>query len=72
MWAEAQDIAEPLNDYWNGRGLYAEAAAWTDRVRLATEDTDGVPPDWTAPQGPYGSSSSGAQARRQSGQRTAG
>ena len=51
FWDEAQAIAQPLTRYWDGRGLYAEAAAWTDRVRLATEDTDGTPPDWTAPPG---------------------
>ena len=43
-WAEAQDIAEPLSCYWRGRGLYAEAGVWTDRVRLATEDSGGIPP----------------------------
>jgi tetratricopeptide (TPR) repeat protein len=43
-WTEAQRIAQPLSSYWDGRGLSAEAAAWTDRVRLATEDADGLPP----------------------------
>ena len=67
-WDQAQAIAEPLTHYWDGRGLSAEAAAWTDRIRLATEDADGVPPAWAAPRGPCGSSSS---ARRPSGRRTA-
>jgi len=44
-WAQAQAIAQPLTHYWDGRGLDAEAAAWTDRVRLATEDTHGAPPE---------------------------
>src|SRR5262249_28150388 len=34
----------PLTRYWDTHGLYAEPAAWTDRVRLATEATDGIPP----------------------------
>jgi tetratricopeptide (TPR) repeat protein len=44
FWGEAQAIAQPLTYYWDSRGLYAEAAAWTDRVRLATEDVDRSPP----------------------------
>jgi tetratricopeptide (TPR) repeat protein len=43
-WREAHFIAQPLNDRWNARGLYEEARAWVDRVRLATEDADGNPP----------------------------
>ena len=43
LWDEAQAIAQPLTRYWDSRGLSAEAAAWTDRVRLATEDADGPP-----------------------------
>ena len=44
-WGEALAIAEPLVDYWNTRGQYFEADAWTDRARLAIEDADGKPPD---------------------------
>jgi len=44
LWDEAQAIAQPLIRYCDSRGQYAEASAWTDRVRLATEDADGTPP----------------------------
>jgi tetratricopeptide (TPR) repeat protein/tRNA A37 threonylcarbamoyladenosine biosynthesis protein TsaE len=44
FWREAQFIAQPLNNRWDARGLYEEARAWVDRVRLATEDADGNPP----------------------------
>ena len=64
-WAEAQAIAEPLTGYWDGRGLYAEAAAWTDRVRLATEDTDGMPPGLGQPRRDLWLFFAGEQAQRQ-------
>ena len=44
-WGEALAIAEPMVGFWNARGQYVEADAWTDRVRLAIEDADGTPPD---------------------------
>ena len=47
------------------RGLYAEAAAWTDRVRLATEDADGVPPELDSAAGDLWLFFVGAQAQRQ-------
>jgi tetratricopeptide (TPR) repeat protein len=50
-WDEAQAIARPLNDYWKARGLYAEADAWTDRVRLGVEDPSGAPPALDSPAG---------------------
>ena len=70
-WAEAQAIAQPLTLYWDGRGLSAEAAAWTDRVRLATEDADGAPRTGQRRRGPSGSFSS-ARKPAAAGQRTAG
>jgi len=42
LWEEAHEIASPLIRYWDRRGLYAEATAWTDRVRMVTEDIDGT------------------------------
>jgi tetratricopeptide (TPR) repeat protein len=65
FWAEAQAIAEPLTLYWDGRGRSAEAAAWTDRVRLATEDADGVPPGLDSAAGSLWLFFVGDQARRQ-------
>ena len=64
-WHEAQHIAEPLSLYWRGRGLYAEAGAWTDRVRLATEDADGTPPGPDSAAGRLWLIFAGAQAQRQ-------
>jgi tetratricopeptide (TPR) repeat protein len=64
-WAEAEQIARPLSRYWDGRGLYAEAAAWTDRVRLAVEDPGGAPPALESPAGALWLSSTSAQATRQ-------
>ena len=65
FWAEAQAIAQPLTLYWDSRGLSTEAAAWTDRVRLATEGTDGVPPGLDSAAGALWLFFVGAQARRQ-------
>jgi tetratricopeptide (TPR) repeat protein len=64
-WAEAQGIAQPLSSYWRGRGLHAEAAGWTDRVRLATEDADGTPPGLDSAPGQLWIFFTGEQAQRQ-------
>ena len=64
-WAEAQAIAQSLNEYWKARGRYAEADAWTDRVRLAVEDPGGVPPALQSPAGGLWLFFTGAQATRQ-------
>jgi tetratricopeptide (TPR) repeat protein len=64
-WAEAQAIAQPLGFYWDARGLAAEAAAWTDRARLATEDTDGVPPGLDSTAGALWLLFAGKHAQRQ-------
>jgi tetratricopeptide (TPR) repeat protein len=50
-WEHAQDIAEPLNEYWNARGLAEEARGWVDRGRLALEAPDGTPPGLEDPAG---------------------
>ena len=43
-WAEAQAIAQPLDEYWKARGHYSQARAWTAQARRATEDVNGKPP----------------------------
>ena len=55
LWERATAIVQPLTYYWDSRGLYAEAGAWTDRVRLATEDADGSPPGLDSAPGSSGS-----------------
>jgi tetratricopeptide (TPR) repeat protein len=44
-YAEAQALLQPLNDYWDARGLTQEARGWVDRCRRATEGAEGRPPD---------------------------
>jgi tetratricopeptide (TPR) repeat protein len=43
LCADAGHIIDPLNEYWNARGLDEEADAWADQVRLITEDSHGIP-----------------------------
>ena len=50
-WGSAQKILQPLNDFWDTRGLVVEARGWVERVRLATESPDGAPPTWDSPAG---------------------
>ena len=50
-WQLAQAIAEPLNQYFDSRGLDEEARGWVDRVRLAIEDSHGSAPDAETPAG---------------------
>ena len=35
-WNDAKDIVEALDEYWDTRGLRAEATAWADRILGAT------------------------------------
>ncbi|MFJ9976703.1 tetratricopeptide repeat protein, partial [Streptomyces cyaneofuscatus] len=51
QWAEAQDIMQPLNQFWAISGLGREAQSWVDRARLAVESPDGIPPDVGTPAG---------------------
>ncbi|MGW0854540.1 tetratricopeptide repeat protein [Streptomyces sp. NPDC002690] len=44
LWALAESLVRPLNDYWEGQGLIQEVRGWVDRARLALEDIDGNPP----------------------------
>ncbi len=51
VWDQANAIARPLDDYWNARGLAAEARGWVDRARLLLEAPDGAPPPFGQPAG---------------------
>jgi tetratricopeptide (TPR) repeat protein len=51
LWDQAQDIAQPLDEHWDIRGLYEEARAWVDRARLALETPAGAPPPPDTPGG---------------------
>jgi len=44
LWMHAGAIAQPLNDYWDLRGLAVEARNWVERARTALEAPDGTPP----------------------------
>ncbi|MFD7934071.1 tetratricopeptide repeat protein [Streptomyces sp. NPDC059755] len=65
LWSQAQTIAQPLDDYWDARGLMEEARAWSDRARLILETADGSPPDLDTPAGGLWLFLTGAQANRQ-------
>ena len=67
VWDEAQDIAQPLGAYWTARGMDEEADGWADRVRLATEDPDGRPPELESAAGALWLFFTGSQAGRQMG-----
>ena len=43
--AEAQALLEPLNEFWEARGLREEAKGWMKRCRQALENAMGIPPD---------------------------
>ena len=51
LWQIAQAIVQPLDSYWNVRGLGEEAAAWADRVRDATAGADRGPAPADSPAG---------------------
>jgi tetratricopeptide (TPR) repeat protein len=63
-WGEARDIAQPMNEYWDARGLADEARGWADRARLATETADGTPPSLYTPAGDLWLFMVGTQANR--------
>ena len=44
-FVEAQKIMQPLNDFWDARGLTLEANSWVNRVRTAIEGPKGEMPD---------------------------
>jgi tetratricopeptide (TPR) repeat protein len=51
LWEHAQDIAMPIIKYLHSRGLSEERQGWVDRARLVLEAPDGVPPDFSTPEG---------------------
>ncbi len=65
LWDDAQQIAAPLEEYWEARGLDEEAGAWADQARLATEDPDGTPPEMDTPAGDLWLAFTGNQANRE-------
>ena len=65
LWGAAQAIAEPLQAYWDVRGLDEEADAWADRTRLATENANGAPPQLGTDAGALWLFVTSAQAYRQ-------
>jgi tetratricopeptide (TPR) repeat protein len=65
MWQEAAAIAQPLDAYWDARGLGDEAAAWTGRIQAATENRPGTVPSPDSPAGWLWMYTTGRQADRQ-------
>ncbi|MFG2346140.1 CHAT domain-containing protein, partial [Streptomyces phaeochromogenes] len=64
LWTQAQSIVQPLDDYWDARGLVEEARAWADRARVVLEDLDGTVPDLDTPAGALWLFLTGSQANR--------
>ncbi len=65
LWADAEDIARSLEDFWNVKGLDEEAAAWANQIQLVTTDGAGIPSALSSPAGGLWLFSTGAQANRQ-------
>ncbi|MFE6946295.1 tetratricopeptide repeat protein, partial [Streptomyces chartreusis] len=65
LWDQAQAIVQPLNEYWDARGLMDESRAWVDRARLVLETADGSPPNLDTPAGALWLFLTGSQATRQ-------
>ncbi|MEU8861231.1 CHAT domain-containing protein, partial [Streptomyces umbrinus] len=64
LWDQAQGIAQPLDEYWDVRGLVEEAHAWVNRARVAVEDSDGNVPDLNSSAGALWLFLTGSQANR--------
>ena len=64
LFAETQFILQPLNDYWDSRGLYSEAKEWVDRIRPQLEDKQGKTPDLESEAGALWLFLVGSQANR--------
>lgn len=61
---EAQSILQPLNEYWDARGLAAEAKEWVDRCLDAVEGPAGEIPTWNSPAGSLWMFVQGTRANR--------
>jgi tetratricopeptide (TPR) repeat protein len=49
QWSEAFTIFNTLHAYWHARGLQDPGNAWAEKIRLAAEDSAGVPPESDSP-----------------------
>ncbi|MGW3816611.1 tetratricopeptide repeat protein, partial [Streptomyces sp. NPDC005046] len=65
LWTHAQAIVQPMDDYWDARGLTEEARSWVDRARVVLETADGIPPGLNTPAGSLWMFLTGSQANRQ-------
>jgi DNA-binding CsgD family transcriptional regulator len=63
-YAEAQALMQPLDEFWDVRGLGAEARGWVDRCRKALEAADGAPPALDSAAGALWLFAVGAEANR--------
>jgi tetratricopeptide (TPR) repeat protein len=63
-YAEAQALMQPLDEFWNVRGLDVEADGWVDRCRNALEQADGTAPGFDSAAGALWRFAVGAQANR--------
>src|SRR5262249_7044382 len=61
---EAQELMQPLNEFWKTRGLGSEAQGWIDRCRKALDADDGTPPDFDSAAGALWLFAVGAEADR--------
>ncbi len=65
LWAAAGAILQPLSEYWEARGLDADAGAWADRIREATQAITGTPPPLDTQAGALWLYATGSQANRE-------
>ncbi|MBV9479928.1 MAG: tetratricopeptide repeat protein [Acidobacteria bacterium] len=63
-YREAQALMEPLNEFWDVRGLRQEAHGWVDRCRAALEDKKSTPPDLAGEVGAFWLFATGREAKR--------
>jgi tetratricopeptide (TPR) repeat protein len=63
-YGEAQALMQPLNEFWEARGLGLEARGWVDRCRKALEADDGTPPNLDGEAGALWLFAVGAEANR--------
>ncbi len=63
-YGEAQDILEPLNEFWTARGLAQEARGWVDRCWATLEAADGSAPGFDTAAGALWLFMVGAEAAR--------
>jgi hypothetical protein len=64
-WNDAEALLQPLDRYFNARGLHEEARRWVDRARVSLEAGDGTPPALATPAGALWIFVVGSQAIRE-------